>query len=135
MGRDQSAVSGGECHAGGREAAPKKAQDSFPSAARLGSLVPSHLLRVLAQTMHLYGLGLTCVEVLEISSRCRVPSEQDGCDVEEDGDGRLAPGGVPQNEINGEGKQFNYAAMSEREDQDGDCLAFLCLPVIMNREM
>ena len=70
MGRDQSAVSGGECHAGGREAAPKKAQDSFPSAARLGSLVPSHLLRVLAQTMHLYGLGLTCVEVL-VGAECR----------------------------------------------------------------
>jgi len=55
---------------------------------------------------------------------------QDGCDVEEDGDGRLTPGGVPQNEINGEGNQFNYAATSEREDQDGDCLAFLCLPVM-----
>ena len=25
--------------------------------------------------------------------RCRVPSEQDGCDVEENGDGRLNPGG------------------------------------------
>ena len=63
---------------------------------------------------------------------------QDGCDVEEDGDGRLNPGGVPQNEINGEGNQFNYAATSEREDQDGDCLAFLCLPVMschMNREV
>ena len=95
MGRDQSAVSGGECHAGGREAAPKKAQDSFPSAARLGQLVPSHLLRVLAQMMHLYGLGLTCM----CGGRCRVPSEQDGCDVEEDGGGRLTPGGVPQNEM------------------------------------
>ena len=52
---------------------------------------------------------------------------QDGCDVEEDGDGRLNPGGVPQNEINGEGNQLSYAATSEREDQDGDCLAFLCL--------
>ena len=68
MGRDQSAVSGGECHAGGREAAPKKAQDSSPSAARLGPLVPLHLLRALVQMMHLYGLGLTCVEV---GAECR----------------------------------------------------------------
>jgi len=45
---------------------------------------------------------------------------EDGCDVEEDGDGRLTPrAGVPQNERQ---NQFNCAATSEREDQDGDCL-------------
>ena len=64
-----------------------------------------------------------------------MPSEQDGCDVEEDGGGRLTTGGVPQNEMEKVTNSTTQLRASEREDQDGDCLAFLCLPVIMNREM